>query len=261
MYIYLITNLLNEKKYVGQTIQKPENRFYYHKWNANNYSDYYIHRAIRKYRIENFSFEVIDDLSVSSDELNEAEIEWIASYNTFFGDGYNMTSGGEQGKIVSEETRKKMSESSKGQKSWNKGKTGVYSKETLQKMSNTQRGKKVSKETKRKISEASKGEKNSFYGKKHTNETRKKISKAKIGKKSSKETKLKQSLSMKNKFLGLKSNCSKKVIQIDKKTGEEITCWFSMGIIQLELNINKAHISKCCNRKQKSAGGFVWRFV
>ena len=68
------------------------------------------------------------------------------------------------GKPFSEEAKKKMSESHKGQIPWNKGKTGIYSEET-----------------RKKISEAHKG--NEYHkGKLHSDETKKKMSELKIGK-------------------------------------------------------------------------------
>lgn len=58
------------------------------------------------------------------------------------------------GKTRSKETRKKLSEAHKGQIPWNKGKTGVYSETTIKKISKTLTGRKLSAEHKRKISES-----------------------------------------------------------------------------------------------------------
>lgn len=54
--------------------------------------EYPLSRAIRKYGVDNFSFEVIEECKQS--ELNEKERYWIAYYNTFY-DGYNQTLGGD----------------------------------------------------------------------------------------------------------------------------------------------------------------------
>lgn len=65
----------------------------------------------------------------------------------------------ELGYIISPETRKVLSDSLKGKIPWNKGKTRVYSPETLKLMSDAKKGHEVSPETRNKISEANKGEK------------------------------------------------------------------------------------------------------
>ena len=91
-----------------------------------------------------------------------------------------------KGKERPQEYRDKISNSLKGNTPWNKGKTNVYTEETLekmrnkifteesrQKMSNSQRGKKQSEETKKKNSEANKGRIMSEETKKKMSESRK----------------------------------------------------------------------------------------
>jgi len=96
------------------------------------------------------------------------------------------------GKLISQNASKCMSCSKKGhQNSWNKGRKGVFSEETLKKMSEAKKGKILSVETKRKISESVIGEKNPFFGKTHTEEAKRKISEANKGKILSEETKRK----------------------------------------------------------------------
>ena len=80
--IYCYTNLINGKKYVGQTIN-PEKRYNQHKSSAFNEKDKDyntpLHRAFRKYGYNNFNYEII--LSTSSlDILNELEIYFIDKY-------------------------------------------------------------------------------------------------------------------------------------------------------------------------------------
>lgn len=91
---------------------------------------------------------------------------------------------------VSEETRKKLSESNKGRK---------VSEETRKKMSESNKAKRLSEETKKKLSERMRGENNPNYGKKRPKETREKISKAKRGQKPSEESRRKMSESRKGK--------------------------------------------------------------
>lgn len=93
--IYKITNKINNKVYVGQS-HFIETRWESHKRNAfykNSHSyNYILYKAIRKYGVENFSFEIIEECS--SEELNKREKYWIDFYNSYK-QGYNMTLGGE----------------------------------------------------------------------------------------------------------------------------------------------------------------------
>ena len=165
--IYIITNKLNGKQYVGQTIQDLKKRLARHR----NDDRPGISQAIKKYGWENFSVEVIEEYE-NRDKLNEREIFWIAKLNTKTPNGYNLTTGGKGGgeHIVTEEMRRKLSEShlghtvteetrkrisatckAKGIKppSW-KGRH--HKEESLKKISAINKGKKISAETKSKIS-------------------------------------------------------------------------------------------------------------
>lgn len=93
--IYKITNKINNKSYIGQSVN-INNRWYVHKATKD---DYPIHRAIQKYGKNNFSWEILEECTES--QLSEREIYYIAKYNTFMyaknSNGYNLTPGGEQG--------------------------------------------------------------------------------------------------------------------------------------------------------------------
>ena len=91
MVIYKITNLINKKVYIGQTIRTVEQRFHRHINDAlNGILDTHFARAIRKYGPENFSVEVIDT-ATTQEELTEKESYWIKYYNSV-NEGYNETS-------------------------------------------------------------------------------------------------------------------------------------------------------------------------
>lgn len=87
-YIYLTTNLINNKKYIGQ-----------HKGELNdNYlgSGIAFLEALEKYGKENFKKEILE--ICNPEELNEKEKYWIAYYNAYEDDNYyNLTRGGQEG--------------------------------------------------------------------------------------------------------------------------------------------------------------------
>ena len=90
MWIYKITNIQNNKVYIGQTIRPVQDRFNRHINDAlHNIIDTHFARAIRKYGKENFSLEIIDTAQ-SQDELNKKERYWIQYYNSVE-EGYNET--------------------------------------------------------------------------------------------------------------------------------------------------------------------------
>lgn len=93
--IYKITNKVNGKLYIGQTIQTLKDRWYRHCCNVSDVSEQQmvIKKAIHKYGKENFTIEVIEECS--EELLDEKEIYWIAYYNTYY-TGYNSTKGGKR---------------------------------------------------------------------------------------------------------------------------------------------------------------------
>ena len=74
--IYLITNQINGKKYVGQTSRTLARRFWEH---ANNLK-YAIGQAMQKYGIENFTIELIE-VCATREQANERERYWIAFHD------------------------------------------------------------------------------------------------------------------------------------------------------------------------------------
>ena len=90
--IYKVTNNINKKIYIGQTIQDENIRWNHHMREALNGSDTKFHRALRKYGKDGFIWEVIEE--VDNDKLNEREIYWISYYNSYK-QGYNSTTGGD----------------------------------------------------------------------------------------------------------------------------------------------------------------------
>ena len=92
--IYLITNDINSKVYVGQTIQTLNKRFNGHCCysKSDRSVNMYIKRAIHKYGRDKFHIQLIEECPVNI--LNEREKYWINFYNSYY-NGYNATLGGD----------------------------------------------------------------------------------------------------------------------------------------------------------------------
>lgn len=89
--IYCFENKINGKLYIGQA-QNIKERIRHH---IKSKDHLYIHKALRKYGVDNFNFYILEFCSI--DKLSELEIYYIQKYNTFKY-GYNLTAGGEGGK-------------------------------------------------------------------------------------------------------------------------------------------------------------------
>lgn len=118
MLIYKITNIINNKVYIGKTEKSLSSRIAYHiqDLKANRHCNRHLQSAYNKYGINCFKFENIDK-AIDSESLNQLEKNYITLYlstNDKF--GYNLTNGGDGtcGWKATEETRKRMSDSKKG---------------------------------------------------------------------------------------------------------------------------------------------------
>lgn len=137
--VYCHTNKINDKRYVGITSQKPEQRWR----NGNGYrNNEYFFRAIEKYGWHNFSHEILYT-GLSKRDAERIEVRLIKEWETFKNAyGYNIELGGNATKTVSESTRHKISQALLGHD--------------------------CSEFTRRKISEANKGKSSHMKGKKQT---------------------------------------------------------------------------------------------
>lgn len=131
MYVYIITNNITNKQYVGITTRSISERWRSHISVANGTSNGHmkITSSLRKYGKENFSVSQLDTAS-TIEELNEKEQYWISKLNTRTPNGYNITSGGRYCKRgpMSKETKEKLSK-------YRTGRPGVkLSKEAKQKI-------------------------------------------------------------------------------------------------------------------------------
>jgi len=183
-YVYIITNLISGKKYVGSKIcykKNPEIDGYMG-------SSKFLNNDIKIYGVHNFSKQIIQYYE-DGEDLLERESEYIEKYKTLFPNGYNRfipnqrNGFNRKGIAHSEETIKKMKQSSVGK---NLGR--ILSEEHKERISISMKGKNKeckSEETKNKISEFFKGKSKSeetknkirefFKGKHRTEETKNKI--------------------------------------------------------------------------------------
>lgn len=86
--IYKITNKLNKKAYIGQSID-IKRRWKEHEHNIGSNSNS-LYLDFEKYGLKNFTFDILEECKIN--ELNEKEIYWIGYYNTY-NNGYNLTMG------------------------------------------------------------------------------------------------------------------------------------------------------------------------
>ena len=180
--IYQIRNMVNGHIYIGSAVDVGR-RWRTHRRHLRQHihSNSHLQRAWIRYGEDCFEFSVVeicDDPTL----LVEKEQEHIDNKNP----QYNILriAGSVLGFRHSEKTKKKLSDAMKGRASvsWNKGKRGVYSSETLQKMSAARIGMVFSDEHRLNLSNAHKGKPSSWKGKTPSAESRKKMSDAHKGK-------------------------------------------------------------------------------
>lgn len=100
MIVYKITNTINNKIYIGVTTRTLDERWREHKNRVKERTSH-LYSAFRKYGIENFTIEIIDDTAESQEELFELEKRYIKQYNSNNPDiGYNATIGGDGVKTI-----------------------------------------------------------------------------------------------------------------------------------------------------------------
>lgn len=137
MYIYKITNIINNKVYIGQTTQRMNERIRNYRSEINYMSEEKarpIIRAMQKYGFDNFIFEIIDETN-DKEELDKLEQYYIKKFHSLCSEnGYNIELGGNGNGKHSPETRRKISVAQIGEKNhmWGiKGKDNHTSKPVI----------------------------------------------------------------------------------------------------------------------------------
>jgi len=193
-FVYITTNLVNDKAYIGKHTTKNLNDGYLG-------SGLVLEKAIKKYGRKNFKREILEycDTHLEAYSREEAIIKEFDAVNleTF----YNITAGGQgnkgyipvfteewlrkislalTGKKLTQEHKDNVSKGGKGRIAWNKGKTGIYSEESLQNMRDSHKryyeiNGGQSEEWRRKNSEGQKGRISPMKDKTHKDESKEKI--------------------------------------------------------------------------------------
>jgi group I intron endonuclease len=118
--IYKITNTLNNKSYIGQTINKDPTIRYRAHFVKNRAVDLIYKSYIKNNKNRNiYQFEILYS-SFDIEDLNQKEIYFINQFNTLVPNGYNIKSGGAAGGKCAEETKIKIGAANRGKTS-NKG--------------------------------------------------------------------------------------------------------------------------------------------
>lgn len=159
--IYKITNTINGKLYIGQTV-----RIKMYLQGRYKGSGVLLKKAKKKYGIENFKIEIVC-YAYSQQELNTLETHYIRFFDTVHPKGYNLTNEG----TAHQDTRKKLAKASTGR---------IKKPEEIEKIIQANKGRTISKEQKEAISKFNKG-------KIVSEETRQKLRMASMGRKKSKE--------------------------------------------------------------------------
>ena len=225
--IYCIENLLNNKKYIGQSINM-KSRCSKHKSELNNghHDNDYLQKSWIKHGEENFKFYILE--YCSKEFLDERETYFINFHNTMDRDyGYNLKSGGQASNYVCDEVKARISASNK-RSYQNSNLRHIRSLDAINQWANP--------EIKQKIM----GANNGMYGKNHTKETRKKISEKKIGKPSPK-----------------RNSTPVFCIELNQIFKDAVTACNELGLNKS----NTGTLLEVCRGNRKTCGGYHWKFL
>lgn len=223
--IYSIKNIINNKMYIGQSINIYD-RFCRHK-NAlkkKSHDNEFLQADWNIYGKNCFEFSIIEYCSVEN--LDNKEIYYINLYNTTnFNCGYNMTYGGKANVVDTDYTCSKISKAIKQYYDSNPDARRIQKEHAFKQWSDP--------EIKAKIM----GENNGMYGRHHTDEAREKIRQARLGKSSSRRIR-------------------EPVYCVELDSIFEDACEASK-----KLALHSGGILGVCRGERKTCGGYHWKFI
>lgn len=270
MFIYKITNKLNDKIYVGQTKTTISKRWSGHKCDCKR-KNTPLYALMRKHidSIDSiFSISVLEEVD-SYEELDSREIYWIQELNSMHPNGFNMSEGGQS--FLTKEEISRMSARITGSKNPMYGMFGelnpFYGKTHTEETKSVLRAKKIgsthSEESKDKISKAVKYRHDKFghpfEGRHHTKETRDAISE-----------KLKDRVFTDEHKQKIRDNHARKrgTIMLDKNNNANLMEFDSMADAARWIASNTRYkkakssvISEVCSGNAKTAYGYKWSYL
>ena len=234
MIIYCVTNLVNGKQYVGQTIHTVQERWANHL--CKNSGCVALKSAIRKYGKDNFEVRTIDEAKTQT-ELDDKERFWIKELDTLSPNGYNLTSGGDH-VTFTEEVKNKIRVAITGKKHAEETKARISEAVREQWEQGVRKGHPIAEKNRHVLAE---------YVKEHGawNKDLPKELNPLTGKPKSKETKDKISKALSKPILCVELN---RVFESAQDASKE-------------LNIQFSNISRCLHGRGHTAGGYHWRWV
>lgn len=225
--VYKITNLINGKCYIGLSLN-IERRFMEHRTPKNLRRRTNLAKAFRKYGLENFSFEILEECN-DEKRMSELEMYYIAKYKA----EYNMNEGGlgNRGLVFTDDVKKVLSQ--KGKQQWAR----KTEEEKLAIVKNNLK----------------RPEKNHLV----SEATREKLRQINLGKKYGEAAKAKRSASNKIAALG-NQNGNKAVVSL--KDGIIIKEYLSMVLAAKDLGIHPTRITHVLKGRRKTTAGYEWKY-
>lgn len=253
--IYKITNLINNRIYIGQSdrLNEREREHFYRLKNKTHHNEH-LQKAFNKYGKDNFKFEIIE----ITDDLDNRELFWLNESGGLNSDKtYNFKDP--LTKKFSDYTRVKISKIVTGENNPNYG--NKWTQEQKDKLSEKKLGITLENRMGKDKADLSKEKMSkSQTGRKHPNEVKEKIRHANIGEKNPAYGMGNRQLGENNPMWG-KPSKSRKPIQCFTKDGVFVKEYEYISQVK-EDGFGPSNVMYCAkgNKKYKSVGGFIWKF-